>query len=111
MSREKIAREKLGLFLAAEAKTARETMAETCFSKDTVSKACTEAALGGFPGCVIKPPAPVNLRDTNAAKSLETWLRGQGLQSTWIEARDTPDGPDYPRLEITWNAISLSFKS
>lgn len=58
MPREKVSREKLALFLAEEAKNARETMAEAYFAKDFVSKVCTEAALSGFRGCVIKPPYP-----------------------------------------------------
>lgn len=111
MCREKVPREKLGPFLAEEAKNARETVAEACFAKDTVAQACTEAARDGYPGCVIKPPAPLNLRDTKAAKALQAWLQSQGLQSNWIDARDTPDGIDYPRLEITWNAISPVFAS
>ena len=109
MSREKVTREKLGPFLADEAKNAREAVAEACFSKDEVAKACTEAAKGGYPGCVIKPPAPLNLRDTVAVKELEAWLRSQGVQCNWQVARDTPDGIDYPRLEITWNAIEPTF--
>lgn len=106
MSREKVTREKLGLFLADEAKNARETVAEACFAKDTVAQACTEAAKGGYPGCVIKPPAPLNLRDTKAARALIAWLTSQGLQADWVEARDMPDGFDYPRLEITWNTLT-----
>lgn len=109
MSREKVTREKLGLFLAEQAKNARETVAEACFAKDTVAQACTEAAKGGYPGCVIKPPAPLNLRSTKAAKALEAWLQSQGLQGNWITARDTPDGIDYPRLEITWNVLTPTF--
>lgn len=109
MSREKVTREKLGLFLAEEAKNARETVAEVCFAKDTVAQACTEAAKAGYPGCVIKPPAPVNLRDTKAVKALETWLQSQELQGNWVMARDTPDGVDYWRLEITWNALTPTF--
>ena len=54
MTREKITKEKLGLFLAEEAKNAREAVAEACFAKDAVAQACTEAAKGGYPGCVIK---------------------------------------------------------
>ena len=111
MSREKITREKLGLFLAEEAKNAREAVAETCFAKDTVAQACTEAAKSGYPGCVIKPPAPLNLRDTKAAKELIAWLQGQGLQSTWVDARDSPDGIVYPRLEITWNVLTPTFSA
>ena len=111
MSREKITKEKLGQFLAEQAKNARETVAEACFAKDTVAQACTEAAKAGYPGCVIKPPAPLNLRGTKAAKDLVTWLEGQGLQASWVDARDTPDGIDYPRLEITWNAITPTFAS
>ena len=111
MSREKITKEKLGLFLAEEAKNAREAVAETCFAKDTVAQACTEAAQGGYPGCEIKPPAPLNLRDTKAAKELIAWLQGQGLQSTWVDARDSPDGIVYPRLEITWNVLTPTFSA
>lgn len=111
MTREKITREKLGPFLAEQAKNARETVAEACFAKDAVAQACTEAARDGYPGCIIKPPAPLNLRDTKAAKDLVAWLQGQGLQSTWVDARDTPDGIDYPRLEITWNVLTPTFAS
>lgn len=111
MGREKVTREKLGPFLAEQAKNARETVAESCFAKDTVAQACTEAAKGGYPGCVIKPPAPLNLRDTKTAKDLMAWLESQGLQASWVSARDTPDGADYWRLEITWNALTPTFAS
>lgn len=109
MTRDKVAREKLGPFLADEAKNAREEMAKACFDRETVRTACTDAAKVGYSACVIKPPAPLNLRDTVAVKELEAWLRSQGVQCNWQVARDTPDGIDYPRLEITWNAIEPTF--
>ena len=111
MTRDKVARENLGPFLADEAKNAREEMAKACFDRETVRTACTDAAKGGYSACVIKPPAPLNLRSTKAAKALEAWLQSQGLQGNWITARDTPDGIDYPRLEITWNALTPTFAS
>ena len=111
MSREKVTKEMLGPFLTEQAKKTREKVAATCFAKSVVAEACSKAALAGYPGCIIKPPAPLNLRDTAAAKSLEAWLLGQGLQCNWTVARDSPDGVDYPRLEITWNAIVPTYSS
>lgn len=111
MSREKITKEMLGPFLAEQAKNTREKMAATCFAKNVVAEACSKAALAGYPGCVIKPPAPLNLRDTAAAKSLEAWLLGQKLQANWVTGRDAPDGVDYPRLEITWNTLVPTMSS
>lgn len=102
MSRQKISPERLGPFLAMEAKNAREAAAKEAFGKENVREACTAAAKDGYNACIIKPPRPLNVRETETVKELERWLEAQGLRSTWPIGRDTPDGAEYPRLEITW---------
>ena len=111
MAREKVAQESLGQFLTAESRKAVEAIGARCFALETVREACTKAAREGFPGCVIKPDKPVNVRTTESVKKAEAWLLGQGLQCTWMVARDSPDGVDYPRLEITWNLIAPTYSS
>lgn len=100
--RGKIEKAKLGAFLEQEMRARREALAVDVFGPEMVREACTAAARQGYSTCTIKPPLPLNLRNTQAAASLLLWLEREGLQFDWNQGRDTPDGPTYPRLNIRW---------
>ena len=100
--RHKIEKTQLGAFLREHTKAQREALAKDVFNPEKIRDACTKAAADGFSGCTIKPPLPVNLRQTEAVKAAEVWLAREGLNTSWALGRDTPDGLEYPRLEVSW---------
>lgn len=97
---------KLKATLADETARAREKLAQAQFTPELVRAACIEAAQRGRTGCVIVPAEPVNLIATATTTALVSWLKAEGLGHQWVVARDRPDGPDYPRLEVTWEAAA-----
>jgi hypothetical protein len=100
--RDKVQKADLAPFLRDQMRERRAAIAREFFSPEAVREACCTAAGKGYSACLIKPPSPVNLRATDTVKALEGWLAKQGLASNWVLGRDTPDGVDYPRLEISW---------
>lgn len=102
----KVDKADLKAILADETARAREKLAQAQFTPELVRAACMEAAQRGKTGCLIVPAEPVNLIGTATTTALATWLKAEGLGHQWIIARDRPDGPDYPRLEITWDAAA-----
>lgn len=102
----KVEKAKLKATLADETARAQERAAQAQFTPELVRAACMEAAQRGKTGCVIVPAEPLNVIATTTAKALIAWLIAEGLGHQWIIARDRPDGPDYPRLEVTWEAAA-----
>ena len=97
---------KLKATLADETARAQERMAQEKFTPELVRAACMQAAQNGKTGCMIAPAEPVNVIDTATVKALLEWLKAEGLGHQWVFARDRPDGSDYPRLEVTWDAAA-----
>ena len=97
---------KLKATLADETARAQERMAQEKFTPELVRAACMKAAQSGKTGCMIAPAEPVNVVATATATALIAWLKAEGLGHQWIIARDQPDGSDYPRLEVTWDAAA-----
>lgn len=100
--RAKVETTKLGPWLTETARDMRERLAAETFTPERVREACTTAALEGYSAAVVKPSAPLNLRETEAVKTLEIWLAKEGLRSNWNLGRDGPEQPEHWQLSITW---------
>lgn len=92
--------------LADETARAREKLAAASFTPEAVRAACAEAAQKGFDGCTIRPTEPVNVRQTATVAKLLAWLEKEKLRHEWVLRRDSPDGPEYPRLVVTWDTAA-----
>lgn len=62
---------------------ALDDLATEVFDLDTVRGAVIDAAKTGFQSVVIRPPLPVDLRPTTAAKAAEKHLADSGFKVFW----------------------------
>ena len=69
--------------IQAETKASREKLAGELFELDTVRGLVIAAAGEGFSKIIIRPPRPIDLRDTNAARAAVKHLTDSGLKPFW----------------------------
>lgn len=83
---------------------AREAMAEDLFRPDDVFAALAAAATRGETFHVIRPASPFDLKETEAAKTLEQMLEKEGLRFLWApieHPRGLGEDP-YFEMVIRW---------
>lgn len=67
---------------------AREAHAGTVFDPVAVKSRLSQAAAEGKAHCVL--PAPFDLRETDAARTIITWCQQEGLRTSW-SSRPAPE--------------------
>lgn len=80
---------------------ARETRADTLFDPVKVKSRLSQAAAEGKAHCVL--PAPFDLRETDAARTILVWCQQEGLRAEW-SSRPAPEahGEAAYDLVISW---------
>lgn len=101
--------EKLDLVLKAKcdgAKTltaaVRENMAAETFALAKITEAVAARAALGFDEAEIEPPAPVDLRRTEAADASARALAKAGFTVEWRRRQPRPDAPETWSLVVGW---------
>ena len=96
------------------AQSQREKMAAELFDLDTVAQLMTKAAARGEGGIRIAQEMPLDLRETQAAKTLYAKLEEGGFKPKWLEAtqketfagRETSTFIVFYELTVTWGKIN-----
>lgn len=93
-----------GPAVCAMTRDSRETLAKDLFDLETVRLAIVARAQEGFAELMLRPPRPVDLRHTAAAKAAKTHLEKIGFKVFWepysleIEGRRV----DASEMKILW---------
>ncbi len=90
--------------IKAETRAARDRLAGELFALDAVRAAVGAAANKGQTMAPIRPPYPVDLRDTDAAQAAVKHLKDSGLKVAWEGYREEWEGrpTDGWELQIVW---------
>lgn len=70
--------------MAARTAQAREEMARKLYDRGAVLAAMEKRAALGWSFLRLEPELPLTLRETAAARALETWLNREGFAFRWI---------------------------
>lgn len=97
-------RAEFGPAIRAQTLAGREKLADEILALETVRIAIAKRATEGFDSLVIRPPRPVDLHRTRAAKALVSHLQAEGFGAHWeayavITPEATQNGME---LEISW---------
>lgn len=82
---------------------AREREAEKLLTLSQVKDAISEAARQGYSRTVIAPTKPVDLTNTNVAKSTVVQLEKEGFSVEW-EVRLQTDNTSYQAMIVSWES-------
>lgn len=90
--------------IQTETQKAREALAEDLFNLDMVRSTVAAAAGQGLAVAVIRPPYPVDLTHTEAAKAAVKHLKDSGFKVGWECYRAEWEGrpTDGWELQIVW---------
>lgn len=80
---------------------AREREAEKLLTLSLVKEAISEAAGQGYSRAVIAPTKPVDLTNTDVAKSTVAQLEKEGFRVEW-EIRLQQDNSSFQAMIVTW---------
>ena len=90
--------------IQSETRAAREKVAGELLTLDAVRGAVAAAAARGLVVAVMRPPHPVDLRETDAARAAVKHLTDSGFKVEWESYREDEDGrpTDGVELKIFW---------
>lgn len=84
--------------IQTETRATRERMAGELFGLDAVRGAVASAAAKGLDLVALRPPLPVDLRETQAARTAVKHLRDSGFSVEWESYMGETDG----RRDVGW---------
>lgn len=80
----------------------RENLAAQTFALATITEAVAGSAALGFDEVVIEPPAPVDLRRTEAVAASAKALVAAGFGVEWKRRQPRPDEPETWLMVVNW---------